>query len=204
MAGGLAFVRRQRGLGALVGLAAAVNVLGAPVFVMLPFFAGDTLGAGAGLYGLMIAAFGGGGIAGYVLAARAGADARGRPRVLLSTLVVIAACMTLLAFAPGPVAALLLLAVAGGCNGYFGVRTVSIIQLRTPDEMRGRVFGLLQTLAMGLAPVAMLATGLVADAAGLDARAVFLSCGLALVAVTVAGWGRPSLREYLGGRAPRE
>jgi MFS family permease len=203
LAQGFRYVRDQRGLGALVTLAALVNVFAAPVFVMLPFFVEDSLAARSDLYGFLIAAFGAGGLAGYVLAGRAGGETSSRPRRLLLALVVIAASLALLGFAQRPVHALALLAVAGACNGFFSVGAITILQERTPDAVRGRVFGLAHTLAMGLTPLAMLITGVVAEATQCDARAVYRTCGAVLMVVTGVAWRSRALRDYLGGPRPR-
>jgi MFS family permease len=192
---GYRFVRNQRGLPELVTVAAAVNFFAAPVFVMLPFFAEDTLASGPELYGFLVAAFGGGGLVGYAVAGRI--QPVSRARALLATLVAIAACLSLLGWAPNAPVALALFLCAGAGNGYFGVNVITILQDKTPDSLRGRVFGLLHTLAMGLTPLAMLLAGLVADAVDCDARAVFFFCGGILIAVTVAASQSRALRDYL-------
>jgi len=199
LAEALCFVRAERGLGSLVVTAAAVNFFAAPIFVLLPFFVEETLSAGPDLYGFLIAAFGAGGMAGYALAGRWSGHGAQRPRWLLAALAAIGACLFLLAFARAG-AALALCFGAGAGNGFFAVTVTTIIQERTPDVLRGRVFGLLHTLAMGLAPVAMLVAGVVADTVGRDAPAVFRVCGLALLLITGLAWRSHGVRDYLGPR----
>src|SRR5262249_18051830 len=65
----LSFVRRDRGLLVLVGLAVIVNAISFNVNVLLPILAKDTLGAGPRTFGIVTACFGAGALAGALVAA---------------------------------------------------------------------------------------------------------------------------------------
>jgi MFS family permease len=198
---GFAFIQEQRGLTALVIVATVANFFGAPFIVVLPFFVEDTLGLASDWFGYLVACAGAGGLIGYVLA---GSVQRARGAlVLLSCLGAMATSILMLARVATPIGAAALFLVAGIAGGVFNVGVMTLMQKRTPDEMRGRVFGLVQTLAMAATPLAMLGAGALADATGRDARIIFAACGASLILVTLCGAAHRPLRDYLND-LPRE
>lgn len=195
---GFALIGEQRGLTALVVVSTVANFFAAPFVVVLPFFVEDTLGASSDWFGYLVASMGAGGLAGYLLA---GTTSRARGAfVLLASLFAMSACVLVLALVSTPIQAALLLAATGLAGAVFNVGVVTLIQARTPDAFRGRVFGLVQTLAMATTPAAMLIAGAVADATGRDARLALALCGAALVAVTLCAAAHRPLRDYLNDR----
>lgn len=195
---GFAFVREQRGLGSLVFVSTIANFFAAPFVVVLPFFVEDTLGASSDWFGYLIASSGAGGLVGYVLA---GTTARARgASTLLACLLAMSVCVAVLTWVTTPVGAAALLALAGLFGAVFNVGVVTLMQARTPDAFRGRVFGLVQTLAMAATPVALVAAGMITDAAGGDARVAILVCGVGLVGVTLWAATHRPLRDYLNDR----
>jgi DHA3 family macrolide efflux protein-like MFS transporter len=198
---GFAYIGEQRGLAALVVVATVANFFAAPFIVVLPFFVEDTLGVASDWFGYLVASVGAGGLIGYLLA---GAVRRARGAfVLLACLGAMAAFILMLARVSTPMGAAALLAAAGIAGGVFNVGVITLIQKRTRDELRGRVFGLVQSLAMAATPVAMLGAGALADATGHDARVVFAACGAALIITTLCAAAHQPLRDYLEDR-PRE
>ncbi|HXV15052.1 MAG TPA: MFS transporter, partial [Candidatus Krumholzibacteria bacterium] len=192
---GFAFLGETRGLKSLVVVATLANFFAAPFIVVLPFFVEDTLRAPSDWFGYLVAGIGAGGLAGYALA---GSIQRARAAgVLLACLCALSVCIGALALVSTRVQALALLVAVGVTGAVFNVGVVTVLQRRTPDEFRGRVFGLAQTLAMATTPVAMLLAGLVADATGRDARLVFAGCGAAMVVVTACAALHRPLRAYL-------
>jgi MFS family permease len=199
---GFSFVREQRGLGSLVFVSTIANFFAAPFVVVLPFFVEDTLGASSDWFGYLIASLGAGGLLGYALAGTT-ARARGAP-TLLACLLAMSVCVAALAWITTPFVAAAFLALAGLFGAVFNVGVVTLMQSRTPDAFRGRVFGLVQTLAMAATPAAMLTAGMITDAAGGDARAAILVCGAGLIVVSIWAATHRALRDYLDDRTPRE
>lgn len=197
---GLVFVREQRGLGSLVLVSTIANFFAAPFVVVLPFFVEDTLGVSSDWFGYLIASLGAGGLVGYALAGTT-SRARGAP-TLLACLLGMSVCIGALAWATTPIRAAVLLVLAGLFGAVFNVGVVTLMQARTPDAFRGRVFGLVQTLAMAATPVAMAVAGVVTDAVGRDARIAMVVCGAALVVVTLWAATHRPLRDYLNHRSP--
>lgn len=184
--GGISYVRQNTGLRNLIFVDAMMNFFAMPFFVLLPFYVEDTLLASPDWFGYLLAAFGAGGIGGYVFAGVVSIPSRVRPAVLIAFLVALSVCMAGLGWVVQPLHAVLLMVVAGFSRGVFQIASLTILQTSTPDAMRGRVFGVLHTVAMSLAPVALVLTGVIADMLDHNTPLMFACCGGALVIITIS------------------
>lgn len=194
---GLSFVWAHRGMRNLMVAAAVMNFFAMPYFVLLPFYVEDSLRSAPDWYGYLLAVFGGGGIVGYSLAGSARLPGRARGAAMLFALLGVSACMAALGVAPTAWHALALMAIAGLFNGFFHVNTITLLQKGTPEELRGRVFGVLHTLVLGLAPVAMGLAGVAADALDQNVRLLFEVCGGVLLVTAGVAAASPRLRAFL-------
>jgi len=194
---GLSFVWTHRGMRNLMVAAAVMNFFAMPYFVLLPFYVEDSLRLTPDWYGYLLAAFGGGGIIGYSLAGAARLSGRARGTAMLFALIGVSACMAALGVARAAWHALTLMAFAGLLNGFFHVNTVTLLQKGTPEELRGRVFGVLHTLVLGLAPLAMGLAGVAADALDQNVRLLFEVCGGVLLVTAGAAAASRELRAFL-------
>jgi DHA3 family macrolide efflux protein-like MFS transporter len=88
--------------------------------------------------------------------------------------------------------------VGGFSNAIVNVLIQSLIQLSTPQEMRGKVMGLLEALTGGLVPIGMALGGLLGEFLPLR-LVIFLAFALAGV-VGIPPLLAPSIREFFGGR----
>jgi MFS family permease len=188
---GLRFLRRDRALWTLLLLAATLNFVGAPLFsVVLPVYVQQNYESARDL-GYLIAGFG----AGAVLSALAyGALGPRLPRwatAVAMHAVAAAAFCALVLMPPLPVA-VVVMAVVGIAAGAFNPLVTTILQERTPPDLRGRVFGSVAASAMVAAPAGMLLAGVAIEAAGL--RAVLGAIAAAFTAVTLVFLIQPSLK----------
>ncbi len=74
------------------------------------------------------------------------------------------------------------LAVIGGCLATVNVQFICMLQLLTPDHLKGRVFSLVETIATGCFPISFFLAGVASD--HLTIPTIFSVCG---VGVLVAG-----------------
>jgi MFS family permease len=197
MRAGLRYVWGNAGMRALMVTSAAMNFFAMPFFVILPFYVEDTLGAGADWFGYLLAGFGGGGLVGYAVAGTIALRGRTRAASMIASLVLLSSGVVALGFVRSPIIALALFVVAGVFQGIYNIYVMTILQRTTPDAYRGRVFGLLHTLVLGLAPLSLALAGIVADAIDRNAPLMLVFCGGALVAVALASSASGSYREYL-------
>jgi DHA3 family macrolide efflux protein-like MFS transporter len=196
---GLRYVWARGGLRTLFVAAAVMNFFAMPYLVLLPFYVEDVLGVTPDWYGYILAAYGAGSLAGYALYGTVRLSGAARARVLIVCLVVLSACLAAVGLSRDAWLSLALVAFAGLATGMFNVASVTLIQLDTADEMRGRMFGLLHTLVGGLTPISMGLAGVVTDLLDQNVSLVFVFCGAALIAVSLALAFNRSFRSFLSG-----
>ncbi|MFD9729391.1 MFS transporter [Streptomyces sp. NPDC059072] len=198
---GLGQLRRDRLLGAMVGVLMVTNALdGALNGVLYPAYGTQVLRSSA-LFGAMVTAMGAGALLGATLYGWAG-HRMPRRAVFVGAFVLVGAvrCAALAAEPPVPVL-LTVLALSGIGSGVVGPLMMSVAYERVPEEVRGRVFGLLVAAALAATPLGMLGAGLALDARGLVAA--LLGTGALYLAVTLAPLVFPVWRE-LDTRGPAE
>jgi DHA3 family macrolide efflux protein-like MFS transporter len=194
---GVAFVWNNKGMRSLMLTAAVINFFAMPFLVLLPFFVEDTLGVGADWFGYLLAGFGAGGVIGFVAAGTLKPTPRVRMLLMILALLAVSATLALVGMTRTPWIALLILAGGGVFHGLFNIWVTTLFQTTTPDSHRGRVFGLLHTLVMGLAPISLGLTGVVADMLDQNTPLMFVSCGAILTVVTLVASANPHFRRYL-------
>jgi len=166
--------------------------------VLLPFYVEDFLRVKADWYGFIMAAYGVGSLTGYVSAGALRLSGKAGGRLNLITLIFAQSVgFVLLGMLRDPYAALVLAALGGFGSGIVIVNITTILQLTTPGQMRGRVFGLLGTIAGGLVPMAMGLSGVVADLLDRNIPLIYVICGTCTAAVAVAASLSRPFREYL-------
>jgi MFS family permease len=196
---GLRYVHRQSGMRTLFYTMAFFQVVMVPMFILFPFYVEDHLRAGPQWYGFLLAASGLGNLLGYGIGGGIQISPRSSARATVVLMVVMSLCLAGLAGVHSPWPAFWLIAAVGAMNGYIVLRLMTILQMATASEIRGRVFGLLTTLTRGLTPFAMGLTGLVADLTHRNIPLIYSVCGgiATLLAANIAL--RRDCRAFLAG-----
>jgi DHA3 family tetracycline resistance protein-like MFS transporter len=169
---GLAFVRGQPWLWSTL-IAASLSLLFflGPLEVLLPYVVRNDLHAGAGGYGLVLAAAGVGAI-GVSLAV----GQLGIPRRYLTFMYAMwtVATLPLAGYAVGTHLwqFVLLGAVYGGCMTGGMVVWGTLMSTRVPPDLRGRVHSLDWFVSIGLTPISFALTGPLSKAIGIDATLI--------------------------------
>jgi MFS family permease len=141
------------------------------------------LGSGSEGFGAMTALLGGGGILGAALAGRV--LAAGPLRVLAWAFAIGAAGLALAAVAPVLVLALAGMAISGAGRGLGDVASTTVLQARSDDEVRSRIFAAQEGAAHLAFTLSALAGGLVVGLIG--ARGAFaVAAGCVAAAVPIA------------------
>lgn len=140
-----------------------VGLVGFNFNTLVPLLASDTLHVGARAFGLLSAAFGAGALLGALVTAslsRTSWRAFSAGAVGFSTL--------MLALAPVHDAWLagILLAAIGACFTVFAASANALVQLGTPDHLRGRLVSLYLFAFVGLAPLGALFAGWLTSVGG--------------------------------------
>jgi MFS family permease len=155
--------------------------------VLVPLLASQTLHVGAGMFGVLSASFGLGALAGALATATLG---RASPRTFVAGALGFSLTMIVLAPVQTPDIALVLLFVLGLCFSLFTASANALVQLASPDHLRGRVVSLYLFAFVGLAPVGGLVSGWLTDVGGTELA--FSVAGLSGVAAVA--WAYPRLR----------
>jgi MFS family permease len=164
---GVRFIATEPIFRVLIPLTFANAFLGASYMQIMPAFA-EMLDAGEQGYGYLISATGVGSVAGALLvgwfqnAERIGWIMLASLAVSACLVLLFAAATALFALSPAglPVAICIILA-ASMANSIFMIASITVLQLRVPDELRGRAMGI-QAMSYSMIPLGGLTTGALA------------------------------------------
>jgi H+ antiporter protein len=113
--------------------------------------------------------------------------------VMLTAVLTLGVAMTVIAFLPPLPLILVLCAVVGLVYGPIAPIYNYVMQTRAPQHLRGRVVGVMGSLAYAAGPLGLIVAGPLADAAGL--HATFLALSLPMLMLGIAAIFLPALRE---------
>ncbi len=196
-ADGFRYIWGQTGLRDFIGVASLVNFFGMPILVLLPFYVELYLKADDKWYGFLAAMIGAGSVAGFILAGTLNLSGKGRQQAIVIAMVLAPVFFGVLGSVTNPYLALALVFLGGAALGVINVYLMSMLQMATPGEVRGRVMGVVMTLSGGLMPIGMALGGVVGDLTNKNVPLVFGVCGGAALLVTLVGVMRRELREFL-------
>jgi MFS family permease len=191
LAEGARFVWRHPTLRMQMALALVPVVIGLPYISLMPIFAKDVLHVGPGGFGLLMAAPGLGAVLGTLSIASV-RDVRRKGLLLFGSLIALGATLTVFSQSRSFLLSLVLLVLIGAFQMTYMTTNQTVVQLTTPDELRGRVMGIYM-LNQGLLPFGSLLAGILADAWSAP-LAVALMGGSVCVLAAVAFARFPSMR----------
>jgi MFS family permease len=179
-------VWHREGLREVVFLSAIMSFFAVPLIVLLPFYVEDVLKARVDWYGFILAAYSVGTLLGYGFAGLSRLPGAGRSRLIVTFVIIRSLGYAALGLVHTPAVAMSLALLGGFMGGFVTVSITTIMQLSTPGEIRGRVFGLVTAISGSLTPIAMGVAGVVADLVGQDIPLIYLSCGAIMAIATLA------------------
>ncbi|HLI84931.1 MAG TPA: MFS transporter [Bryobacteraceae bacterium] len=155
---GFRFIRTQGAMEALIFLAFAMTAFGFPMMTFLPWFAKTTFHGGPWTFTLFLCSSGTGAVIGALMVAWMGNVAH-KGRIALISLVWLGAGIAIFSFSTNLILSCVVLFLTG-----IGLMTVfanvnSVVQLITPNEMRGRVMSVYNSAFRGGMPMGNLLTG---------------------------------------------
>jgi MFS family permease len=162
---GVRYVRGEPFIAALMAALAVASLVAMPYSVVLPSFAREVIGGGSGTYSALTSAVGVGAFATAIaLASRRGHG--GLERVPAYGAALFGGALVLLSQATTrPVAIPVMVLVGVGFMAQM-TTTNTLLQLRVPDRLRGRVMALHSALFLGAVPIGGLVAGALADRIG--------------------------------------
>lgn len=176
-------------------LLSAVNfLLLGPLLVGIPVLANQRLPEGAVAFGLLMSAFSGGSLVGFILAGSLPRPGGFTMRLLMTVLLVsFGAVIGSLGFIPSTWIDFGLLAALGLGNGYIAIILFTWLQTRTPKEMLGRIMSILMFSNTGLLPVSQAISGAVCK---WNIDILFVSAGALVVIVSLMAAFQPGFTAF--------
>jgi MFS family permease len=176
---GIAFALRSREILLVLVLVIVISTFCLNFNVLLPVLAKHTLHTGPGTFGALSAAFGAGALVGGLVAA---AQRRARKSLMLVGAAGFGASQLLLAPSDSVWLACLLLLLAGISFSTWSSNSNSIVQLASPDYLRGRMIGLYFFAFAGTGALGGVMAGWLIQLGG--TRLAFAVAGVAALAST--------------------
>jgi MFS family permease len=195
IAGGIRYLRFSDGYLALLILGSCFGFTSAALRAMLPNLTSEALGGEAGLYGILLGAFGAGAIVGGLTRSH-GSRVMGRRMIPLS---IVAFGLAGMAVGGIPNAALVMAGVAlSGLLWTWILATVnSVFQMLTPDWVRGRTMAAFVLAVFGILPIGALAAGLLGDLIGASGSLVAFSAAVSVLGIVALRMDLPVLEEIV-------
>ena len=178
--------------------AASLNLFFMPVFVLLPFYVTEVLSRGAEWYGFLLAGVSGGSLIGVVSAGvlqRTRAAAGG----LVAAMVVTPLAYGVLGGIDRPLVAVGVCALIGASVGLINVSVITLFQLGSRPEIRGRVMSVVISVSGAAAPAGMALGGVLGDLTGKNVPLIFAACGVLAFMAVLGVVAKPAVRAFLGG-----
>jgi hypothetical protein len=149
-----------------------------PLLVGIPVLADKFLPEGAVAFGLLMSAYAGGNLAGYLAAGSL-------PRPTGKAMTVFLLILTWVDFG--------LNLVLGLGNGYIAILMFTWMQTRTPKDMLGRMMSIVMLSSTGLVPISQAISGAVSK---WSLTALFVSAGVLILLVTLWAAPQPGLKAF--------
>lgn len=181
---GLSFVKEGQDIFRILLLVATFSFFGIPFITLLPVFAEDILNVGPRGLGILAGASGLGALIAAVFIAFKGEIAK-KGRLMTTAGLIFGSALFAFSLSGDYGASILILIFAGwGMMSFLAVAN-SVIQLSTPDALRGRVMSVYAFVFLGIAPAGNALMGSVAHAIG-TGRAVSIGSLLCFFAVLLS------------------
>ncbi len=160
---GVKYLWTDRALRLIFLVLMAVNFLMiGPLMVGIPVLANQRLPEGAAAFGLLMSAFAGGNLIGYLIAGSLRRpDGSSMQWIMVLFIAAFGVVVGALGFIPSTWIDFGLLLMLGLGNGYIAIILITWMQTRTPKEMLGRMMSLLTFSSTGLVPISQAISGVV-------------------------------------------
>lgn len=155
---GFGFIRQRESMVTLIFLAFSTTLIGFPIIAFLPVFAREVFHAGPEAYTALLASSGLGSVAGALIVAALGRK-KNLGKAALLMLLVFGVTMTGFAVSSHIVISCIFLFLAGAAMISVFAMVTSLVQLITPDAMRGRVMSVYNVAFRGGMPVGSIILG---------------------------------------------
>lgn len=173
-----------------------------PILVGIPVLADQRLPEGAVAFGLLMSAYSGGNLAGYLLAGSVPRPSGKAMRVFLITLMAaFGVALGSFGFIRSTWVDFVLMVLLGLGNGYLAIILFTWIQTRTPREMLGRMMSMMMLSSTGMVPISQAISGAVSK---WSLTALFVGAGVLILVVTIVTAPQPQLKIFSDSMMARQ
>ncbi|MBX9903897.1 MAG: MFS transporter [Burkholderiales bacterium] len=179
----------------LLPMVATISFMITPYQTLMPIFAVEVYGGGAGMLGFLIGAAGCGGVVG-MLALASRRDVRGLTRWITAASLASGLGMLVFSLSSWLPLSLVALAFIGFGIVVNGMSVSTMLQTIVDDRMRGRIMGIFSMAFLGMYPLGSLAGGALAEVIGAPAT-LAIGGGFCTIAALLLWRRMPALRAHL-------
>lgn len=194
---GFRYIITRPGLRDTVVISAVLGFFSAPIMILLPFFVEYNLGKTEDWYGFLVGFFFLGTFIGSIFAGAVRLPPQIRGKTLIVAILIQSIGYALFGFVQNEYLALLLAVVNGVVQGYVTVNILTIVQISTSGEIRGRVLAILTTISNILVPLATLVAGIALDFIGKNVYLIFLVSGIIMTVFVIWASFNSQFRHFL-------
>lgn len=200
---GLKYVWTDEALLIIILVMAGLNILLiGPIMVGIPVLADQRLPEGATAFGLLISAYAGGNLAGYLIAGTLSRPSGNTVRtIFISFMISFGVVIGTLGFIQSTWVDFTLLLVLGLGNGYLDVLLFTWMQLRVPAEMLGRMMSIVMFASYGLGPISQAISGAILR---WNLDDLFILAGTLVLLLTLWTVFQPALKVFSEGLAAQK
>ena len=195
MADGFRYIWNQKGLCMILIVAALINFFAnIGIVLFLPFFQSSP-SLGAGKYGIAMACFMAGEMAGFLFLSVVSVKPSNKLKLYIISNIIFDITMVIAINQPSFIVMLLFLVLTGFFNSIVNVILMSTVQASTPQEVRGKVMSFMNMLTQGLTPFAMALGGVLGGV--FPIRIVISAAFAAVFFTTMPSYFSKPFRKYI-------
>lgn len=194
MADGFRYMWNQRGLRNILIIAAVINFFANIALVLfVPLFQ-TTPTLGAGKYGIAMACFMGGVIAGLIMMSAISVKPKNKMNLYIVCDLIFTVSLIIAVNQPSFLAMIILFAVTGFFNSIINVLLIATVQASTAQNVRGKVMSFMNMTTQGLTPFAMALGGVLGGI--FPIHTVISAAFAAVLLVSIPSFFSKSFKEY--------
>ena len=172
---GLVFISRNRSILGLVSMVAVMSLFGISYIILMPVFASNVLHVGVRGLGVLMSSIGLGALIGSLILARLG-DFKYKGKLLVCSVFLFSFLLINFSLSKNYIWSVVSLILLGSISVPATAIINTLLQIKVPDEFRGRVMSFFMITFAGIVPFGSLASGSLAQVLGVS-TALFM-CGL--------------------------
>jgi len=194
---GFRYIIQRPGLRDTVLISAVMAFFTAPAGLLLLFFINDTLNVAIGWYGAVLSAYTLGILIGTIIAGVTRMTPQTRGKVILIFIFTQAIGYGIFGFVRNEYLVVVLGLLNGVVTGFILVYFMTIVQIATPSEKRGRVVGILATINGLFSPFAAGIAGRLVDILDKNVSMIFFASGIIMTVFVIFVSFNKNFREFL-------